>query len=493
MRIDVVTLFPELFESPLQLGLVGKSIAAGRAEIGFVELRSFAEDRHRTVDDEPYGGGAGMVMKPEPLRRAIEHARSRSAGGGHVVMLTPQGRPLSQADLSRYAAMPHLILVAGRYEGFDERARRFADEEVSLGDFVMTGGEIAALAIIDGVVRLLPGTVGNEASIEHDSFSAGLLEHAQYTRPPELDGHRVPEVLLGGDHAKIARARQADALARTRRLRPELLARRGFDEEARAMLEATASALPPISVVIAVKPSALAIDPWVRLVAAYGIEQWIAVPADETDPVSFAVRFEAARASAPPPPPLVVQRGASRKRQAQRLEAERRALERLSQAKERVLARGSAALAVEELKRARPELLVVRAALSPPPEAVRSPAWVRAAAAGRGLVLVLSDAELPVEAGADALSEAIAPAGGFIPPITGQDALSEAIAPAGGFIPPITGQGALSEAIAPAGGFIQPITGQDVYLPVVRVASRYRRLGPVVGPAVLLDRLLGEG
>lgn len=435
MRIDVVTLFPELFDSPLKLGLVGKSIAAGRAEIGFVDLRSFAEDRHRTVDDEPYGGGAGMVMKPEPLKRAIAHARSLSPGGGRVVMMTPQGRPLSQADLSRFSAMDHLILVAGRYEGFDERARSYADEEVSLGDFVMTGGEIAALAVIDGVVRLLPGTVGNEASIAHDSFSAGLLEHAHYTRPPELDGHNVPEVLLGGDHAKIARARQADALARTRRLRPDLLARRGFDEEARALLLETASSLPPVSVILEVKPSALALDPWVRLVAAYGIEQWIAVPSDGTDPVSFAVRLEAARASAPAPPPLLPQRGSSRRRQAALLEAERRALERLSAAKERVLARGSAAEALAELRRDHPEILVVRAALSPPPEAVRSPEWVRGAARGRGLVLVLSDAELGLE----------------------------------------------EEA------------GGAVYLPVVRVASPYRRLGPVLGPAVLLDRLLGEG
>ncbi|MFO0727361.1 MAG: tRNA (guanosine(37)-N1)-methyltransferase TrmD [Myxococcota bacterium] len=427
MRIEVITLFPELLTASLQAGLVGKAIQGGRAEVRCLELFEFTDDKHRTVDEPPYGGGAGMVLKPEPLERAIAHAKAR-IGPARVVLLTPQGRPLRQADLVRWSKDPGLILVAGRYEGFDERVRGLVDEEISLGDFVLTGGEIAAMAIIDGVVRLLPGTVGNEDSIAHDSFSDGLLEHAQYTRPPEFRGQKVPEILLSGDHGKIAAFRRADALLRTRAARPELLARRGFDEEARAILESSPSLRPPVSVVLESKSGALALEPWARLVAAYGLERLWVVPSDGTDPAGFAVRLEAAKAGVQPPPPRALPRGLPRRRREALIEADRRASGVLLAAKERILARGSARAAVEELQRTEPQALVVRAALEPPPAEVRAPEEILEA--GRaGLILVFSD---------------------------------------------------------------DPELSAGAFLPVIRVSSPYRRLGPVLGPALLLDRLLGE-
>jgi tRNA (guanine37-N1)-methyltransferase len=238
MRIDFVTLFPDFFQKPLEQGLVGKAMASGAVEIGYIDPRAYTTDRHRTVDDAPYGGGGGMVMKPEPMLAAIVEAKAR--GSGPVILMTPQGKPLEQRDLVRWSRGDHLVLVCGRYEGFDERIRARADEEASLGDFVLTGGEYAALAIADGVVRLLPGTLGNAGSLDDDSFSAGLLEYPQYTRPPELDGARVPEVLLSGNHAEIAAWRRAQALIRTHARRPDLLVERPLSkEERRALLAAS--------------------------------------------------------------------------------------------------------------------------------------------------------------------------------------------------------------------------------------------------------------
>lgn len=234
MKIDVITLFPELFTSPLSIGLVGKAIASKAASVDFIDPRAFTSDAHRTVDDAPYGGGGGMVMKVEPLADAI--AKARENGPGPVVMMTPQGRPLRQADLRRWSSGPHLVLLAGRYEGFDERVRDLVDEEVSLGDFVLTGGEYAALAIIDGVVRLLPGTLGNAASSEEDSFSDGLLEHPQYTRPLEYGGTTVPDVLMSGHHERVRAWRHAVALQRTRARRPDLFEDRLLDEADRVAL-----------------------------------------------------------------------------------------------------------------------------------------------------------------------------------------------------------------------------------------------------------------
>lgn len=241
MKIVVVTLFPEFFAPPLSTGLVGKALAAGRATVQTIDPRTFTHDRHRTVDDTPYGGGGGMVMKPGPVVRAI---RARPEGTGPVVLLSPQGRPLVQADFQRWAAGPSLVLVSGRYEGFDERIRAEVDEEVSLGDFVLTGGEYAALAVIDGVVRLLPGTLGNKDSPEQDSFSDGLLEYPHYTRPVEFEGVAVPEVLQSGHHQQVAEWRHAQSLRRTRVRRPDLLRHRGLSPAEAAVLRPIAS--PPV-------------------------------------------------------------------------------------------------------------------------------------------------------------------------------------------------------------------------------------------------------
>lgn len=225
--IDVLTLFPEFFGSPLVTGLVGKALRERRAEVRCIDPRRFTHDRHRTVDDTPYGGGAGMVLAPKPWCAALDLARSR--GPGPVVLMSPQGRPARQRDLERWSAGQHLVFVCGRYEGFDERIREQVDDEVSVGDFVLTGGEYAALTLLDGTLRLLPGTLGNAASVPEDSFSSGLLEHPQYTRPPEFKGRPVPPVLLEGDHARIAAWRREQQLARTRSRRPDLLEGLGLD------------------------------------------------------------------------------------------------------------------------------------------------------------------------------------------------------------------------------------------------------------------------
>jgi tRNA (guanine-N1)-methyltransferase len=230
MRFDVVTLVPEAFELLRVLGVIGRAFAAGIAEIHTHNPRDHATDRYRKVDDEPYGGGAGMVLKPEPVYAAFEAIpvlpRRR------VLLLSPQGRPLHQSDLRRWAsAHDQLVLLCGHYEGFDERIRPLADEEVSLGDFVLTGGELPALVVISGVVRLLPGTVGSPDSLEAESHSALLLEHPHYTRPAEFRGMAVPEVLRSGDHGAIARWRQEQRLARTLERRPDLHARWQAEQE----------------------------------------------------------------------------------------------------------------------------------------------------------------------------------------------------------------------------------------------------------------------
>ena len=224
MRLDVVSLAPEAF-APLQgLGVIGRAFAAGRAELHVHNPRDFATDRYRKVDDEPYGGGAGMVLKPEPVYAAVEAIpvlpRRR------VLLMSPQGKPLQQADLRRWATeYEKLLFLCGHYEGFDERIRALADEEVSIGDFVLTGGELPAMTIINGVVRLLPGTVGTEACLEEESHSALLLEHPHYTRPADFRGMSVPEVLRSGDHGAIARWRAQQQQQRTSERRPDLFER----------------------------------------------------------------------------------------------------------------------------------------------------------------------------------------------------------------------------------------------------------------------------
>ncbi len=220
-RLDVVSLAPQAFAALLELGVIGRAFAAGIAALHLHNPRDFATDRYRKVDDEPYGGGAGMVLKPEPVFAAMESIPRGSRS--RVLLMTPQGRPLQQADLQRWSSeYDQLVLLCGHYEGFDERIRSLADEEVSVGDFVLTGGELPAMTVINGVVRLLPGTVGTAASLEEESHSAVLLEHPHYTRPAEFRGQRVPDVLRSGDHGAIEAWRQQQREQRTLERRPDL-------------------------------------------------------------------------------------------------------------------------------------------------------------------------------------------------------------------------------------------------------------------------------
>jgi tRNA (guanine37-N1)-methyltransferase len=226
MRVAIVTLFPELFRPFLDTSFVKRAIAGERLEVHLEDLRAHGIGKHMSVDDTPYGGGSGMVMRVDCTVAAIERACQRIGGTPHRVLLTPQGQPFVQAKAVELAARPELVLVCGRYEGFDERVRAFVDEEISMGDFVLTGGEIPAMAIIEACVRLLPGVLGNADSTRDESFSAereGLLEYPQYTRPVVYRGLEVPEVLKSGDHAKIAAWRDEQALERTRSRRPDLL------------------------------------------------------------------------------------------------------------------------------------------------------------------------------------------------------------------------------------------------------------------------------
>ncbi len=222
-----------MFEPYLGASILGRAREAGRLEVAVHDIRDWAEGRHKQADDYPFGGGQGMVLKPEPVVGAIEAVRDRAdTGRGRVVMMTPQGTPFRQADARRLATLPHLVLVCGRYEGVDERVREgWVDEELSLGDFVLTGGELPALAVIDAVARLTPGVLGNEASHADESFEAGLLEYPQYTRPREFRGRTVPEVLLSGDHGRIARWRAEQALERTKERRPDLIGDNGGENE----------------------------------------------------------------------------------------------------------------------------------------------------------------------------------------------------------------------------------------------------------------------
>lgn len=301
MKVVAVSIFPEFFPGPMATGLLGKAVGTGALDFAVVNPRDFASDRHRSVDDIPYGGGAGMVMKVDVLAPAI--SRARGDGPARVVLLTPQGRRLDQATLVRWARSPEaLVLVSGRYEGLDERVLALVDEQVSLGDFILTGGEYAALTIVDGLARLLPGVLGNEASAAGDSYSDGLLEHAQYTRPVEFAGQAVPEVLRGGDHQAIAAARRRDSLARTRRARPDLLARRSLDAEDRALLWHAGSTAPEVVVVVhaAGAAEAVPLDAWARAAAAYAVARWVIVPPAGADPAwDEAVRARIGGLAAP--------------------------------------------------------------------------------------------------------------------------------------------------------------------------------------------------
>jgi tRNA (guanine37-N1)-methyltransferase len=238
LRIDVVTIFPRMLDAPLAEGIVDRARQASLVRVDVHDLRTYTDDRHRTVDDASFGGGPGMVMKAEPFFRAVGAVMPEGADPGRaVVLLSPRGPRFDQAAAERYAALERLVLLCGRYEGVDERVREgLATEEVSLGDFVLTGGEVAALAVIEATVRLLPGALGDEESARQDSFADGLLDFPHYTRPAVVRGMTVPEVLLSGDHGKVRRWRRKEALRATRERRPDLLARRALTAEDQALL-----------------------------------------------------------------------------------------------------------------------------------------------------------------------------------------------------------------------------------------------------------------
>jgi tRNA (guanine37-N1)-methyltransferase len=238
MWIDVVTIFPEVFPGPLGAGILVRAQARGLLRLGVWDLRTFSEDRHRTVDDAPYGGGAGMVMKPEPFVRAVEAIRAaRADTRGPVLLTSPQGALFSQARAQVLARLPHLVILCGRYEGVDERVVQVLEaEEVSVGDYVLSGGELAAMVIVEAVSRLLPGVVGDDASVAEDSFSQSVLDYPQYTRPAEFRGRTVPEILLSGHHEEIRRWRKRESLRRTLERRPDLIDEAALDDEARGFL-----------------------------------------------------------------------------------------------------------------------------------------------------------------------------------------------------------------------------------------------------------------
>jgi tRNA (guanine37-N1)-methyltransferase len=234
VKIDVITIFPGLVEAALSEGVVSRARDRGVAEIRVRDLREFTDDRHRTVDDVPYGGGPGMVMKPEPLFRAVEAVEAERGRADAVLLMTPQGRPFTHADAERLSRLGRLVVICGRYEGVDERvSEALVTEEISIGDYVLTGGELPALVVIDAVVRLVPGVVGDPGSVAEDSFVGGLLDHPHYTRPAVFRGKAVPDVLVSGNHREIERWRRVQRVRRTAARRPELLAAADLDAEER--------------------------------------------------------------------------------------------------------------------------------------------------------------------------------------------------------------------------------------------------------------------
>jgi len=236
VTFDIVTIFPAMVQAALGAGIVGRAIEQQVFDVSIHDLRDFTTDRHRSVDDVPYGGGPGMVMKSEPIFRALDAIDAERAGGLTVLLMSPQGTPLTQAVAARLSTNAHLVLLCGRYEGVDERVRSRVDEEISIGDYVLSGGELPALVVLDTVARFLPGVVGDDQSVAEDSFSRGLLDFPHYTRPAEVGADRVPDVLLSGNHAEIRRWRKRESLARTLARRPELLETAALDEEERRML-----------------------------------------------------------------------------------------------------------------------------------------------------------------------------------------------------------------------------------------------------------------
>ena len=236
MRFDIITIFPEIFRGVFEVGIIRRAVEAGLIEINLHDLRDYTFDRHRQVDDRPFGGGAGMVMKPEPLFRAIE-AITHNASKATVVMLSPQGRLFTQRVAEELAGREQVVLICGRYEGIDERVvERLADDEISIGDVVLSGGEIPAMVVVDAVTRLIPGALGSDESAARDSFADGLLDYPHYTRPAEYRGLRVPDVLVGGHHGEIEKWRRRKAMEKTLSRRPDLLERRALSEDERRLV-----------------------------------------------------------------------------------------------------------------------------------------------------------------------------------------------------------------------------------------------------------------
>ncbi len=236
MDFSILTIFPDIFDSFLSHGIIRRAIESGIVSVNTMDIRNFAEGKHRITDDRPYGGGAGMVMKPEPLAKAIAEAKKRIPGS-RTILLSPQGRPFKQSVASELSLLEGLIFICGRYEGVDERIYKTIDEEISIGDYVLTGGEPAAMIIIDAVTRLLPGALGGEDSAEKDSFTDHLLEHAHYTRPPVFEGESVPDILLSGNHGAIADWRLESSLIRTLLKRPDLLDSKILDSRDKKVLK----------------------------------------------------------------------------------------------------------------------------------------------------------------------------------------------------------------------------------------------------------------
>ena len=237
MEFDVVTIFPRMVDGLLAEGILGRAIDRGLLTVRVRDLRGFTDDRHRVVDDVPYGGGPGMVLKPDPLFRAVDAIRQERGAIGTIVLVSPQGRRFTQAEAARLARIGHVAILCGRYEGVDDRVREhLANEELSIGDYVLSGGELPAVVIIDAVARLVPGVVGDEESVSADSFARGLLDFPHYTRPSAFRDLKVPEVLLSGHHGEIRRWRKRQAVERTLNRRPELLAQAALDDEEREIL-----------------------------------------------------------------------------------------------------------------------------------------------------------------------------------------------------------------------------------------------------------------
>ena len=243
MQIDILTLFPQMFQSPFSASIFQRAIDRKLVEVKIHQIRDHTHDKHHTADDYPYGGGAGMVLKPEPIFEAVEAIKSELDPGEEgkalpIILLTPRGRLFSQQIALELSKYPHLVLICGHYEGVDERvSEHLVTDEISIGDYVLSGGELAAMVVVDAVVRLVPGVLGSEASAQDDSHAAGLLEHSQYTRPPVYRGWAVPEVLLSGNHAQIAQWRREQAITRTAQHRPELLDKASLSSEERELVD----------------------------------------------------------------------------------------------------------------------------------------------------------------------------------------------------------------------------------------------------------------